>query len=115
MLSVLLPANVLFMQDVIDQIVNFKPIDKETLQENILDPVFGSKDDQDTTTDSDSGPNLLASSVILVAVLILIGLLITLIVICRRRCKIKCCTCWTKLVAAVQAKLMFNALLRALI
>jgi len=88
MLSVLLPANVLFMQDVIDQIVNFKPIDKETLQENFLDPVFGSEDDQTTTNDSDNGPNLLASSVILVGVLVLIGLLITLIVICKRRCKI---------------------------
>lgn len=110
LLNVILPANILFMQSIIDQVVNFKPIDKETLQELFLDPIFGSSENEDK-----GSPDLLVSSLLLLALFVLVGIIITVIVLCRRQNKIKCCSPCTKLVATVQAKLMFNALLRAFI
>ena len=42
MLNVLMPANVVFVQKILDDIVNFQVVDKKTLQETIIAPIFGS-------------------------------------------------------------------------
>ena len=41
LLAVVMPANVIFVKKVIDGIVNFQIVEKETLREKILDPIFG--------------------------------------------------------------------------
>lgn len=39
--AVSMPANILFVKQVIDEIINFQPIPKDTLYEYIGEPIFG--------------------------------------------------------------------------
>ena len=41
LLSIELPANVIFVFDIVDGVVNFSIIPKETIQEKIVSPIFG--------------------------------------------------------------------------
>ena len=41
LLSIVLPANVIFVFDIVDGVVNFSIIPKETIQEKIVSPIFG--------------------------------------------------------------------------
>ena len=41
MLNVLMPANVVFIQKIVYDIINFQIIDKKTLQKKLIEPVFG--------------------------------------------------------------------------
>lgn len=50
MLAVILPANIVFVQKIVDQVVNFSIFDKAILQEKLIDPILGKSEDQ---TDED--------------------------------------------------------------
>ena len=41
LLNVLMPANVVFVQNLINEIINLQIISKETLQKKLIEPVFG--------------------------------------------------------------------------
>ena len=40
-----MPANVLFIQDILNQIVNFQIIDKDMVNNDIIEPIFGKKEE----------------------------------------------------------------------
>ena len=50
MLAVILPANIVFVQSIVDQVVNFSVFDKAILQEKLIDPILEKSEDQ---TDED--------------------------------------------------------------
>ena len=41
LLNVLMPANVVFVQNIVYEIINFQIIDKKTLQKKFIEPIFG--------------------------------------------------------------------------
>ena len=105
-----MPANVVIVEEVMSQIVNFQLIDKEVLHEKIVVPIFGSKE-----PGKEQGSSMFLQLFLLMAALILIGLLIAIIVICRRNDILKRCPRIQKLVDFIKAKLMFNSILRTLL
>ena len=40
-----MPANVVMVQDVIDQIVNFSVLEESTVKEKVIEPIFGKVSD----------------------------------------------------------------------
>ena len=44
MLLVILPANVIFIQEIVIGVINFKIVDKETLEEIFIEPIFGTSE-----------------------------------------------------------------------
>ena len=53
LLAVVMPANVVFVKKVIDGIVNFQIIEKDTVREQVIEPLFGPSDDADETTEEE--------------------------------------------------------------
>ena len=45
LLTVVMPANVVMVQEVIDQIVNFSVLEESTVKEKVIEPVFGKVSD----------------------------------------------------------------------
>lgn len=45
MLLVILPANVIFIQEIVIGVINFKIVDKETLEEIFIEPIFGTSEE----------------------------------------------------------------------
>ena len=41
MLAVIAPANVIFMADIMNQVVNFNMLEHAYVEEHILEPIFG--------------------------------------------------------------------------
>ena len=127
MLAVITPSNVLFMVDIMNQVVNFNVMDHALIQEQIITPILDTKDDDDrsknstrTEGSSDAGAekdqvSLLAQSFLITAMITLFAILIGIIILCKRKVYPKCCNCFKSVVNFIQAKLMFNSVLRALI
>ena len=72
-------------------------------------------DDTEQVQLEEDKPSLLSKIFLILAIVLLFLLLISLLVFCRKKVYPKCCSCFKKLVITVQAKLMFNSVLRALI
>ena len=117
-----LTSNVVFVQEIVDQIVNFKILDKEALQDSFLASMFSEADEEQEANENDSAvaeyfkgsSSLMQVFQIIVGVLV-IGLLIILLVFCDRKVLPKCCPCFRKLIDFVKSRIMFNSLLRALL
>lgn len=56
LLSVVMPANVVFVKKVIDGIVNFQIVDKETLRVKVIEPIFGPAAEVEGTKDEMESP-----------------------------------------------------------
>ena len=108
LLAVMMPANVEAIAEVVTNIVNFTIVEKETLYDATLGPVFGTEDDPD----KDVG--LVGQVLTILLVVFIFGLLIGVIVLCKIKCLPRCCNCFKKSVNFAQGKLMFNSILRAL-
>ena len=52
MLAVITPSNVLFMVDIMNQVVNFNVMDHALIQEQIITPILDTKDDDDRSKNS---------------------------------------------------------------
>ena len=126
MLAVIAPANVIFMADIMNQVVNFTILEHDYIEEHILEPIFGNQErdlarvekvDNDTeqVQQQEDKPSLLSKIFLILAILLLFLMLISILIFCRKKVYPKCCKCFKKLVIVVQAKLMFNSILRALI
>ena len=55
LLAVILPSNIVFIQSIIDQVVNLKIIDDEAMQTFIIAPIFGVKDDSEDPPNTENG------------------------------------------------------------
>ena len=76
----MMPANVLFIQKVLSDIVNFKPVDKATIQKKIIEPIFGPPSTEDTIEGSDqSVTSKFKSDSLLLQVLTIIVVVIVMI------------------------------------
>ena len=89
-------------------IANFQLIPKEILYDITIVPIIGEKDD-----DLDESDSLVKNVLWTLVIVIILGLLISLLVFCRRTVIPKCYTPVQTLVAIIEAKLMFNSVLRA--
>lgn len=112
-LAVLMPANVKLVEEVVNGIVNFSPIDKVWLQEKVIAPVYNFD-----LEDTEFGESLEDKSLLLnvFEILAAISVLIVLICMCAccKCCVIpRCCPCGSKLLNFIRDKLMFNSILRA--
>ena len=88
LLSVMMPSNVILVQDVLLQIVNFQPIDKEEIYGSIVEPVF---EDDSQETDSNG---MLKSILLYLLVFIIFAILIGVLVVCKICLLPKCCSCF---------------------
>ena len=89
----MMPANILFVKKVLDDIVNFKIVDKETLNKTIIEPIFGA-----STTGSDENitkkfksQSLLVKVLQLLLVVVLVMLLIAFLVCFKKKVLPRCC------------------------
>ena len=96
------------ISEMMTKIVNFSIVEKQTLYENTLGPIFGNEDDPE----QDIG--LLGQVLAIIFIVIIIGSLIGIIILCKIKLLPRCCNCFKKFVNLVQGKLMFNSILRAL-
>ena len=103
-----MPANVLQIRDIVLSIVNCQLIPKETLYRTIIKPIMGENENLDTKKDS-----LFKNVLMIILVVVIIGLLIALIVFCKRSIIPKCYNPVKNIVALIEAKLMFNSILRS--
>ena len=118
----MMPANVLFIQKVLSDIVNFKPVDKATIQEKIIEPIFGPTSTEDTIEGSDQSvtskfksDSLLLQVLTIIVVVIVMIFLVGLCVLCKIKIYPKCCQCFKSIVNMILSKLMFNSILRSLL
>ena len=110
LLTVIMPANIIFVQKVVNDVVNFQVIDKQTLKETIYEPIFGSYEEEDNYDDgTQNGEDIDANissitetedrSLILSTMQLLLGViivvtLIAILVLCKRKVLPRCCTCF---------------------
>ena len=100
------PANILFVAEIINAIINLDFIDKKVLYDKFGAPIFGEIEDTETeestsvdeaneedqsTKDYFKGSNFIANVLFLAMVLLIVGLLISLIVIVDKCLLTKCC------------------------
>ena len=114
LLAVIMPANVLLVQRVVNEVINFQVVEKQTLKETIYEPIFGSINQNFSSLSKEEDESLLLSMLMLLLGLAVLLLLIALLTFCKRKVLPRCCSCFQKLVNMVMAKLMFNSILRAL-
>ena len=119
--GLVMPSNVLVVQEVIDQVVNFSALDSETIRKSFLAQLFEEPTETQSEESSSSVTNYFKEASLLMQIfqilvsVIVLGLLILLLVFCARKVLPKCCSCFQKIVMMIKAKLMFNSVLRALL
>ena len=105
LLTVIMPANIIFVQKVVNDVVNFQVIDKQTLRETIYEPIFGSDEEEDNYDDLDEDASISSNtetedrSLILSMMQLLLGViivitLIAILVLCKRKVLPRCCPCF---------------------
>lgn len=106
MLAVIMPVNIVLVMEALNEIVNFSIVDKATINDKIIDPIFGVDEEREEGV-----------SVIVIQILVLVAfaaVLILLLLCCKCTIYPRCCGCFKKVVDIILAKLMFNSILRAL-
>ena len=92
-LAVLMPANVELVEEVINQIVNFSPIDKVWLQEEVVAPVLD-LDLEETEVGKNLEDNSLLLNVLeLLLIITVLGVLISFCACCKCCVIPRCCPC----------------------
>ena len=116
LLAVILPANVIFVQEIVISVINFQIVDKRTLSATFIEPIFGIPKLSTSTKQNSQfiDYSLLLQLLELFLGIIIVGLVIALLYLCKVKVLPRCCSCIQKLVNFVMAKLIFNSLLRAL-
>ena len=116
LLNVLMPSNVLLVQDVLLKIVNFEFIDKEAVYEEVVEPILADDEESEQTNNKNylGSSSLLKAILLYVLIFIIVSLLITILVVCEICLLPKCCACFQKVAMFALGKLMFNSLLRAM-
>lgn len=108
LLPVIVPTNVLTIQEAIIGITNVQVVPKDEINSSVVEPVFG-KDEKESGESS-----LMVQLFQSVAIVIIVLLLIALILYCRRKVLPKCPMALQNLVKTIEGKLMYNSILRSL-
>ena len=96
LLNVLMPSNVLLVQDVLLKIVNFEFIDKEAVYEEVVEPILADDEESEQTNNKNylGSSSLLKAILLYVLIFIIVSLLITILVVCKICLLPKCCACF---------------------
>lgn len=135
LLQVSFPSNVTLISQKVDTAVNFQIIPDEFIRANVVDPFFNDvwSPAESERVGRDSGSSILsdnhnvaleerfggsnflvkvAASMILVFIAVI---LIVLVVACKKYLVPRMCNCLQKLVQIIEAKLLFNSVLRTIL
>lgn len=107
LLPLIIPTNIELVRQTINNITNVQIVEKSTINEAIVEPVFGSSED------SEDG-SMIVQLFQTVAAIIVVLLLILLLLFCRKKILPKCPSAIQNLVKMIEGKLMFNSIIRAL-
>ena len=107
-IPVALPANIKIVTEVLDQVINFKPVEPKQVQELFMEGLLTLGSDEESAE-----PTLFAKSFLIIGIMFIGALLITFIILFQKLCLNKCCGCCQKIFRWIKSKLMFSILLRA--